>query len=473
MKNIIHDFLYNALYQMFIIIIPIITLPFLARTLGVEALGINSYTFSIVQILTVISLLGMAQYGVRNIAKVRDSQCVLNSTFWNLWIIQLITGAIVLLGYMLFVMYGAQNYQLYFWLQLPFLISVIFDISWFYMGIEKFKKIVLRNITIKSITLLLIFIVIKNESDLWKYILILSVGNFLGNLVFWVSIKKYITQFVFDGATFKNFFRGAFFLLIPQLCIQLYITFDKTIVGMIAGPIELSYYDHSQKIARIVLTIITSLSIVLLPKMSNLIAKNDGIEVDKILKKSMDYTLVTSIVFCVVVMVNSFEFVPWFFGKEFAPMSNLMFWVSLIIIFIPLGGVFANQYALVFEKDKQFLVPLVIGAVLSLSLNLITVPYLGALGATFVMVVVEFTVCFLRIYLVRKELKLNIMFKGIYIYILLGGIAFFVGVSIPNIFDSVFLNMFIKSLIIFLIYLGGIMLTPNTVSKDIKKLVMK
>ncbi|MGE2643866.1 polysaccharide biosynthesis C-terminal domain-containing protein, partial [Escherichia coli] len=95
----------------------------------------------------------------------------------------------------------------------------------------------------------------------------------------------------------------------------------------------------------------------------------------------------------------------------------------------PLGGVFANQYALVFEKDKQFLVPLVIGAVLSLSLNLITVPYLGALGATFVMVVVEFTVCFLRIYLVRKELKLNIMFKGIYIYILLGGIAFFVGVS--------------------------------------------
>ena len=75
--------------------------------------------------------------------------------------------------------------------------------------------------------------------------------------------------------------------------------------------------------------------------------------------------------------------------------------------------------------------------------------------------------------LVRKELKLNIMFKGIYIYILLGGFAFFVGVSIPNIFDSVFLNMFIKSLILFLIYLGGIMLTPNTVSKDIKKLIMK
>ena len=88
-------------------------------------------------------------------------------------------------------------------------------------------------------------------------------------------------------------------MLIPQLCIQLYITFDKTIVGMIAGPIELSYYDQSQKIARIVLTIITSLSIVLLPKMSNLVAKNNGIEVDKILKKSMDYTLVTSILFCV------------------------------------------------------------------------------------------------------------------------------------------------------------------------------
>ena len=104
--------------------------------------------------------------GFENIAKVRDSQCVLNSTFWNLLIIQLITGAIVLLGYILFVMYGAQNYQLYFWLQLPFLISVIFDISWFYMGIEKFKKIVLRNIAIKSITLILIFIVIKMKATM-------------------------------------------------------------------------------------------------------------------------------------------------------------------------------------------------------------------------------------------------------------------------------------------------------------------
>ncbi|HFJ9284686.1 TPA: oligosaccharide flippase family protein [Bacillus toyonensis] len=473
MKKVLSDFLYNALYQLFIIITPILTMPFLSRVLGVRALGINSYTFSVVQILSVLAFLGIGQLGIRNIAKNRESQNKVNETFWGLWLIQFLAGIVVIGIYIFYIMNVNEEYRMYFLLQLPFLLGVIFDISWFYIGIERIKQVVLRNMLIKSVSIILIFILIRSENDLWKYMLIMSLGALLGNVVFWIGISKYVTKFSFNRKYLQDNFKAALLLLIPQLAIQVYITFDKTILGMIAGPIELSYYDQSQKISRIILAVITSLSMVLLPRLANLAVNAQNEILHKYLKKSLDYTIVLSLLFCNIVMLNSYEFVPWFFGEDFIPMSPLMFWVSLIIIFIPIGGVFANQYALAFEKDKQYVLPLVLGAIISLTLNIIFIPRYGAIGATIVILVVEFMVCFFRIYLIRKYLDLKYMFQGVYTYFLAASITFIVVYFIPKMFVNDFINMTIKSLIIVTVYIIIIFVLPNIISQDLKRIILK
>lgn len=473
MKKVLRDFLYNALYQLFIIITPILTMPFLSRVLGVKALGINSYTFSVVQILSVLAFLGIGQLGIRNIAKNRESQNKVNETFWGLWLIQFLAGIIVIGLYIFYIMNVNQEYRMYFLLQLPILLGVIFDISWFYIGIERIKQVVLRNMLIKSVSIILIFILIRSENDLWKYMLIMSLGALLGNIVFWIGLSKYVTKISFNRQYLKDNFRAALLLLIPQLSIQVYITFDKTILGMIAGPVELSYYDQSQKISRIILAVITSLSMVLLPRLANMVVNDQNEILHKYLKKSLDYTIVLSLLFCNIVMLNSYEFVPWFFGESFIPMSPLMFWVSLIIIFIPIGGVFANQYALAFEKDKQYVLPLVLGAIISLTLNIIFIPRYGAIGATIVIVAVEFMVCFFRIYLIRKYLDLKFMFQGVYTYFLAALITFIFVYFIPKMFVNDFINMTVKSLVIGTIYIIIIFVLPNSISQDLKRLILK
>lgn len=473
MKKVLRDFLYNALYQLFIIITPILTMPFLSRVLGVKALGINSYTFSVVQILGVLAFLGIGQLGIRSIAKNRDSQNKVNETFWGLWLIQFLAGIVVIGLYTFYIINVNKEYRMYFLLQLPFLFGVIFDISWFYIGIERIKQVVLRNMLIKSVSIILIFILIRDENDLWKYMLIMSLGALLGNIVFWMGLSKYVTKFSFNRQYLKDNFRAALLLLIPQLAIQVYITFDKTILGMIAGPVELSYYDQSQKISRIILAVITSLSMVLLPRLANMVVNNQNEVLHKYLKKSLDYTIVLALLFCNIVMLNSYEFVPWFFGESFIPMSPLMFWVSFIIIFIPIGGVFANQYALAFEKDKQYVLPLVLGAIISLILNIIFIPRYGAVGATFVIVFVEFMVCFFRIYLIRKYLDLKFMFQGVYTYFLAALITFIFVYFIPKMFVNDFINMTIKSLVIGMVYIIIILVLPNMISRDLKRLILK
>ncbi|WP_217579036.1 oligosaccharide flippase family protein, partial [Mesorhizobium sp. GbtcB19] len=87
--------------------------PFLSRVLGVKALGINSYTFSVVQILGVLAFLGIGQLGIRSIAKNRDSQNKVNETFWGLWLIQFLAGIVVIGLYTYNIINVNKEYRMY------------------------------------------------------------------------------------------------------------------------------------------------------------------------------------------------------------------------------------------------------------------------------------------------------------------------------------------------------------------------
>ncbi|EJI7182714.1 polysaccharide biosynthesis C-terminal domain-containing protein, partial [Enterococcus faecalis] len=183
-------------------------------------------------------------------------------------------------------------------------------------------------------------------------------------------------------------------------------------------------------------------------------------------------TLTFSLILFSIIFANTKEFVVWFFGPKFVPMTANMMIVSFIIILNPIGGIFSNQFALAMEKDKEYGIPLIIGSIVSLLGNYILVPIYNALGATIVLVFVELIVCILRIVLIKDFINLQFLItKQILIELGLTIAITITGLLLPSIFANSFFNIAYKSMVMLLLF--GIILftTKSEVVLDVKKIL--
>ena len=184
-NNVKKNFVYNIIYQVLVLIIPIITAPYLSRIIGKYGIGVYSYTHSIVNYFMLITLLGVNNYGNRTIAKVRDDKEKLSKTFWSIYLFQLLIGCIMLIIYFVYVFAFVDKYKNIALIQSIFIISAMLDINWLFFGLEEFKKTITRNSFIKVGNVILIFCLIKTKNDVWKYTLIMSGMTFLSQLILW------------------------------------------------------------------------------------------------------------------------------------------------------------------------------------------------------------------------------------------------------------------------------------------------
>lgn len=468
MKKTFSNIIYNAVYQILIIAIPMITVPYVARILGSKDLGINSYVMSITIFLCVIIMLSMNQLGVKTIAE-STSENILDN-FRSLWGLQLITGIIVLLLFIMTIILFLP-YKILFLLELPYMLGYIADVSWFYIGTGEVKRVVLRNTVIKILSVILIFILVNSRSDLWMYMMINSASVLFANLIFWWSVIRRFGVPFFDiqWVHARKFLKNSVILALPQVVVQFYTNIDSTIVGALAGPVQLSYYDQSQKMARIVLTILTSVSTVIMPRLVQ-VRKKDNDKFQRFVKASLDYTLLLGLYFVLILMVNAHQFVPWFFGAEFSPMVNDMLIVSSIIVFNSYGGVFANQYAVSVGLFKEFAIPYYVGAIVSLCLNLLIVERYGAMGGTIVLVITELLVCIIRIFLLRRHFRWSTLLHGQIKYIFSFFVALLVGFKVPVNLMGPFSDLVCRTVIVTLIYGILLLLLQTRIPSDFEKI---
>ena len=192
-KSISKNYFYNLFYQILVIVMPLITTPYLSRVLGAESIGIYSYTLSIATYFILFGTLGISMYGQREIAYVQDDEKKRSIVFWEIVLLKAITMTIsMLIFWFTYGMYG--EYKIYYRILIIELISQCIDISWFFQGIEEFKKTVIRNSIVKLIFAVCIFIFVKSPNDLIKYIVIIAGANLFGNLSLWMYVPKYIKK---------------------------------------------------------------------------------------------------------------------------------------------------------------------------------------------------------------------------------------------------------------------------------------
>lgn len=421
-KKIIQNFIYNIIYQILVLLLPFITMPYISRIFSPDQIGAYSITYSVVQLFIIFGMFAIGSYGAREIALYRDNKVKLSEKYNEIRFLQNVMIIISSTFYYLIYIHGNVGEMRYlYYLQGINLIACLFDISWLYIGVENFKKTITRNLIVKLMSLILIFMLIKNNSDLNKYILIIGISTLMGNLSMWISKGELINKCKVNKFYFIKNFKSAFTLFIPQLFFQIYTSFDRSILGLVSTVDQVGLYDQSQKLIRMSVGIVTALGIVMLPRISNMISsKASESEINEILTKSLDLTLFISIAITCGIYSISENFVPWFFGETYLGVIKLIKISSVVCLLTALGSFFSNQYAIPRNNKKAYMYPLILAGIVSIILNLILGSKYGAMGGCITIVVVEIIALILRMYYLKNDLNYKMLFKNSFLFIIAG-----------------------------------------------------
>lgn len=413
MSDIKKNFIYNIVYQILIMIIPLITMPYVSRVLGSTGIGTYSYTYSIVYYFMMFAMLGFNNYGNRSIAKVRDNKENLSKTFKEIYCMQIITSFLMIILYFLYLIIFDVKYKEIALIQSIYIISCLFDINWFFFGIEKFKLTVTRNTIIKILSLLFIFLFVKSKNDVWIYTLILSGCILLSQLSLWPFVSKYVTNVDINFKDVFQHFKPCLKLFLPVIAVAIYKVMDKTMLGWFSNISEVGFYENAEKIINVPNAIISALGTVMLPRMSNLYAKNKNEESKKVIDKSIKLMMFLAFAMTFGLICVSKNFSILFFGQDFAKSGIIINLLSITVLFLSWGNVLRTQYLIPKEYDKIYIESAFLGAMVNLVFNLIFIPKYASIGACIGTIFAELSVVLFQTISIKKELPIKKYIKDI------------------------------------------------------------
>lgn len=434
-ESVKKNFFYQMIYEILIIILPFITSPYIARVIGAEGLGIYSYSYSIAYYFVLFSMLGLKNYGNRVIAQNRDNKETLNKTFSNIFAIHAVIVMICLVVYMIYV-YNKRQEQIYALIQTAYVMSSLFDISWFYFGIEKFKLTVTRSTIIKILNVICVFVFVKTSDDLWKYCLIMSVGILVSQLTLWIPLKKYVSLKKPQWREMKTHIKPLLILFIPAIAVSLYKYMDKIMIGALSSKAQLGFYENAEKVTNIPMSIIAAFGTVMLPKVSFLLANKSHKKVMEYINISMEYVMCLSFALAFGLAAVGTTFAPVFWGEEFAYSGILIMGLSITIPFISFANVIRTEYLIPTEKDRDYLISVISGALINLIINWFFIPKFGAKGAMIGTIAAEIIVCIIQTQAVHKDLPISLYIKNSLPFFIMGLIMFGIVFSMGSYFGG-------------------------------------
>lgn len=455
-KSVTKNYIYNLFYQVLIIIVPLITTPYLSRVLGAEAIGIYSYTLSIATYFVLFGSLGVAMYAQREIAYVQNEKKERSKIFFEILIMRFITlGISLIIFYLGFCMNGEYNF--YYKILLLEIVANSIDISWFFQGLEEFKKTVIRNMLIKLLSVICIFIFVRETNDLYKYFFIYVFSNFFGNVSLWFYLPKYLQKINFKELEILKHLKPTLSLFIPQIAVQIYTVLDKTMIGSIVeDKSEVGFYEQAQKIVKVLLTIATSLGTVMVPRMANTFANGDKEKLKEYMNKSFKFILLLAFPLMFGIISISAKFVPIFYGDGYEKVTILINVISPIILMISLSNVIGTQYLLPTKKQKKYTISVTTGAIINFILNLIFINLWESVGASIATVIAETTVTGIQFYLIRDEVKIKDVLKMAKNYFIASFVMFIISITLGYVINNNLVSIVLQILISGFIY--GILL---------------
>lgn len=471
-KSITNNFIFNLIYSIFSILIPIITTPYISRVFSAGGIGDYSYTSAILTYFTLVAALGSTSYSKREIAFRQDNQDLRDSFFWEIFLLRVLLVFIATIIYFIMVFLSSE-YQFLFLVQYFSLFAIAIDISWLFQGMENFQIIAVRDMVIRIIATCVIFIFIRNKTDVWKYALINSLATFFSAVYMWKYVPIFINKKKISFSSVLKHIRPCLRLFIPLVAINIYTMIDKVMIKNMTNNIQVGYYTQAEKIIKLILTVLTTIGTIMLPRISYLFAKKNFIEIKKKLSESIQFVIFLAFPMMFGVISIADEFVPIFLGKGYDDVSGLMKILSLLFVFIGLSGNVGGPLLTPLKREGKYTIAVISGSFVNIILNFILIPKYNAAGAALSTVVAEGTVMMLSIIFTRDFINIKYLLRNICKYGFLSLVMFIIIRSIRCYIYSSYIYIIVSVLVGCTFYIFVLYILDDNMIKMIKNMIRK
>ena len=406
-KSLGRNALYNIIYKVLNVIFPLISTAYVSRTLLAEGVGRVSAVSNNVSYFLILSTLGIPAYGLREIAKSREDNEERSKIFSELFTLNLI---LTICTYILFNViaftnsYFKSEFVLYEIFGFTILLNV-FNVDWLFQGLEEYGYIAIRSSIIKIISIIALFIFVKDKSDIFVYAIIQVVAT-TGNYILNVFKSRSYVKFSLRALDIKRRIKPLVNLALCSVSTELYAKMDITMLDVMKSSEVVGYYTSSQKIINLIITTLVAVTSVFMPRLSFLF-DTDKREFNKILNTGFDLMVTISIPACIGLIVVSQPLVLSFLGNDF---DKATFTVSILSFMIPLkciGDLICYQVMMSARQESLLMKSYFITMIVNLINNFLLIPKFGAEGASVASVISEILVFIFVVWFSRKYFKLE------------------------------------------------------------------
>ena len=401
-----YNFVMNFILTASQFIFPLITFPYVSRVLQASGNGKVSFAASVANYFMMVASLGIPTYGIRACAKVRENKELLSKTVQELYIINLIMTILVTLTYLLsvFLVPRFQEDRALFLINGLNIVLNMFGMNWVFQALEQYDYITFRSISFKLISIVLMFLLVHEPKDYVIYgsiTVFAAVGSYILNFI---RIRKLIDFRLTGDYDFKQHIKPILVLFSQSLAVSIYTNLDTVMLGFMKTPADVGYYNAAVKIKKLLLSLVSSLGGVLLPRMSYFLKKQRIKEFKDYTLKALNFSLLMSIPLTVFFVLYSNSAILFLAGEGYSGAVLAMQLITIAVIPNGLTGILGIQVLTSLEKEKYVLMSVITGAIVDFLLNLVFIPQLGAAGASLATMIAEFCVLFVQVFFTKNLL---------------------------------------------------------------------
>ncbi|MBF8969898.1 flippase [Streptococcus sp. NLN76] len=450
------NFIMNFILTISNFLFPLITFPYISRVLGAAGVGTINFATSIVTYFSMVGMLGIPTYGIRACAKVRDDQKELSKTVQEIMSLNAIVMSLSILLYLITIMAVPQLRQeklLYLILSSTLIFNVL-GVDWLYKALERYSYITVRSIIFKFLSVLFMFLLVRSEQDYVVYGALTVFAAVGSNALNFINLRKIVDWVPLGELNIIRHLRPTLTFFLLTVSTTIYLNVDTTMLGFIKGSEEVGYYSAAVKVKQILVSVVTSLGAVLLPRLSYYVEQNREEEFKRLTKKALNFVIVLSFPLVVYFILMSHQAILFLSGPEFLPATLPMQLIMPTVLFIGLSNLMGIQILVPTHREKLVVYSTMIGALVDILINLVGIPFFGAAGAAFASMIAEFSVVLVQI-LFLKDFIIP-LFKEIQSLKIL--FALIISTAFTSIclgmFDlSNFLTLLVSSVVYFSVYL--------------------
>lgn len=394
----------NIIKTLVVLAFPLITYPYVFRILGVEQMGIYSFTKSIVNYFALIAGLGITNYAIREGARIRDDRKKLEEFSSQMFSISLISTfvAYALLGLCILFLDKISAYSTLILIQSLVIICTTFGMDWLNSCLEDYAYITLRTIGVQIISIVILFLAVHDRDDLVSYTLVLLLSNIGGNVANVFYIRKSVrVHFSLHGV--KRHLKPIFLLFASAVATIIYVNSDTTMLGIMSGEYYVGLYTASSKVYSVIQQVLSAAILVTMPRLSNLYANARMEEFKTIVSETFNMAIVIGFPSVVGLFVLADKIILLFAGKEFFASVPSFRILCFSLGFSLFGIFFTNAMLLPLKKEKMFSIILIIAAIINFLLNLVLIPLWQQNGAALTTMIAELFVMGAQYACVKKK----------------------------------------------------------------------